>query len=355
MSKKVFIAEQETLLEVQEQVEKLVRNLVPDDAPIYGMVIHEASDLNPSTRVEYLGANKDFTPMSMNMSTHAMNYGSWADWDWLKANVPVMCNWDGGIDYFLDPDDYTKKADGTNSDAANIDYAGDAMAIVKKIYKKEYKVGNDRYVYFCERKVDDDFHAVGFNVLGKERDYMLIPMFYGSIDSNGKMRSIAGQWSCLTASGSAADSANGKAIGTAEQYTAIQAASGKALFFGGALTNTLADICILLSKSTDSQTAFGSGMCSTYVEDKAQHYGTKINTVIGGGQFYGSNDNKSFNKIFHSCVMGSYMLWQRDPYMLLINGRIKVSPDYTYDLTGTKYLDTGVNLAKTDIMQQLRW
>lgn len=61
MSKKIFIAEQETLLEVQEQVEKLVRNLVPDDAPIYGMVIHEASDLNPSTRVEYLGANKDFT------------------------------------------------------------------------------------------------------------------------------------------------------------------------------------------------------------------------------------------------------------------------------------------------------
>ena len=40
------------------------------------------------------------------------------------------------------------------------------------------------------------------------------------------------------------------------------------------------------------------------------------------------------------------MLWQRDPYMLLINGRIKVSPDYTYDLTGAKYLDTGVNLAK---------
>ena len=35
MSKKVFIAEQETLLEVQEQVEKLVRILVPDDAPIY--------------------------------------------------------------------------------------------------------------------------------------------------------------------------------------------------------------------------------------------------------------------------------------------------------------------------------
>ena len=64
---KVFIAEQETLLEVKEQTEKLIRNLIPTDAPIYGMVIHEASDLNPATRVEYLGANKDFKPMSMNM------------------------------------------------------------------------------------------------------------------------------------------------------------------------------------------------------------------------------------------------------------------------------------------------
>lgn len=346
MSKKVFIAEQETLLEVQEQVEKLVRNLVPDDAPIYGMVIHEASDLNPSTRVEYLGANKDFTPMSMNMSTHAMNYGSWADWDWLKANVPVMCNWDGGIDYFLDPDDYTKKADGTNSDAANIDYAGDAMAIVKKIYKKEYKVGNDRYVYFCERKVDDDFHAVGFNVLGKERDYMLIPMFYGSIDSNGKMRSIAGQWSCLTASGSAADNATGKAIGTAEQYTAIQAASSKALFFGGALTNTLADICILLSKSTDSQTAFGSGMCSTYVEDKTQHYGTKINTVIGGGQFYGSNDNKSFNKIFHSCVRDWYEKEALEQTWSVATLQRNISSQYYYRMLQTQRQDLVENEMK---------
>ena len=31
--------------------------------------------------------------------------------------------------------------------------------------------------------------------------------------------------------------------------------------------------------------------------------------------------------------------------MLLKNGRILVSPDYTYDLTGATYLDTGVDLA----------
>ena len=127
---KVFIAEQETLLEVKEQTEKLIRNLIPTDAPIYGMVIHEASDLNPATRVEYLGANKDFKPMSMNMATHAMDYGSWADWSWLKANVPVMCGWDGEIKYYLNPDDYTKKADGTASDVSNANFAGNAMAVM---------------------------------------------------------------------------------------------------------------------------------------------------------------------------------------------------------------------------------
>ena len=95
------------------------------------------------------------------------------------------------------------------------------MAVIKKIYKKEYKVGSDRYVYFCERQVDPDFQPVGFNVKGKVRDYMLIPMFYGSIDGNGRMRSIAGQWSCLTASGSSSDNSSGTAIGTTEQNTAI--------------------------------------------------------------------------------------------------------------------------------------
>ena len=69
----------------------------------------------------------------------------------------VMCGWDGEIKYYLNPDDYTKKADGTASDVSNANFAGNAMAVIKKIYKKEYKVGSDRYVYFCERQVDPDF------------------------------------------------------------------------------------------------------------------------------------------------------------------------------------------------------
>ena len=87
----------------------------------------------------------------------------------------------------------------------------------------------------------------------------------------------------LTASGSSSDNSSGTAIGTTEQNTAILKTSASGLFFGGPLTNTLADICVMLTRSTDSQSSFGSGMCSSYVEDKAQHYGTQINKVVGGG------------------------------------------------------------------------
>ena len=89
MSEKIFVADKATLDNVDKNVQRLADALISGEAAVYGMIIHE-DDLNPATRVEYIGANKDFTPMSMDYGTHKMNYGGWADWGWLKANVPVM-------------------------------------------------------------------------------------------------------------------------------------------------------------------------------------------------------------------------------------------------------------------------
>jgi len=68
----------------------------------------------------------------------------------------------------------------------------------------------------------------------------------------------------------------------------------------------------------------------------------KTNNVVGGGQFYGSSDGTSLNKILHSVVLGSYSQWMRDPYEVVVNGKVKVSKDYTYDPTGATYEDTGI-------------
>ena len=344
---------------IEAGVDMLLRNLVPLDKPVYGFYVEEGTDQVPTSRVHPIGANENFKNMKMNMESHAMDQGDWADWDWLKGVVPVMCDWDGGIDYYLDPDDYAKKADGSESDVAKVEYPGNAMVVIPKLYSWEFKRGSRRYHLFCERRVTDDFQPTGFVVGGKERDYMLIPMFYGSIDDEGRMRSISGQWSFGTAAGAQSDLDTGAAfvtklsvtagITTDIQHTAIQNTSKNGLFFGGPITNVLADICVMISGSTNSQEAFGAGMSSAYDSaGKEAHYGTKVNEIVGGGMFYGSSDAKSYNKIFHSCVLGSMMLWQRDPYMLLVSGRINVSTDYTYDPTGVQYLDTGIDFKPGD-------
>ncbi len=344
--------------EILRKVDILVNNLVPLDKPVYGFIVHETTDQDPESRVEYIGANKNFRPMKMNKETHVMDLGDWGSFDYLKGMVPVMANFDGGIDYYLNPDNYAQKADGTESNVSDATYNGNAMFVIPKAYTWEYKLAGDRYVLISERKLTDDFEAQGFNVLGKERPYMLGPMFYGSIDDQGRLRSLAGQMCYGTASGAQADVAEDApfkeklgvtaGITTDIQWKAIQNTSKNGLFFGGPITNFLANLCILISKSTNSQEAFGGGMSGAYVNDKAQAYGTKKNEVVNGGMFWGSSDNKSFNKIFHSAVLGSYMVWQRDPYMVLSSGRIKVSTDYTYDPTGEKYLDTGIDFKPGD-------
>ena len=92
----------------------------------------------------------------------------------------------------------------------------------------------------------------------------------------------------------------------------------------------------MFAKSTNSQEAYGYGNSSGYDASLAPTNGVKQNAVVGGGQFYGTKDAKSLNKIFHSIVLGTYQQWMRDPYTLLVNGRYKVSKNYTYDVTGAK-------------------
>ena len=275
---KTYIADKETL-------DKCYAILSADG--IYGFIEH-MDVLSPTARIEYIGQNKDFTPISLNKDTGTMTLNSWADFPIIVANKPWMVRADGTPDYRLDENDYTKKEDGTASDVSNTSYNGGAFSWLAKIYKQEYMLGNDRVVKFSMRE-RDGFEPVGFkdpsnNVL----EGVWIPMFYGSIlgadTSTPKMVSLAGLQPCYNNT-------------TDKEHTAIANFSSRAAF-------------------------------------------------LGGGQFYGTKDAKSLNKIFHSIVLGTYQQWMRDPYTLLVNGRYKVSKNYTYDLTGAKYQDTGISLPK---------
>ena len=153
-------------------------------------------------------------------------------------------------------------------------------------------------------------------------------MFYGSI-VDSKMKCISGTQPCYNNA-------------TATEKTAIDNFGSRAKFFGGAIVQTLIDLMIMFAKATDLQGAYGNGNMNGYDASLAPTNGVKQNAVVGGGQFYGTTDGKSLNKIFHSIVLGSYQQWMRDPYTICVNGKLKVSKNYAYDLTGASYSDTGI-------------
>lgn len=314
----------------KETVDKIYNYLVEAE-PVYGFIEHN-SILSPTERIEYIGANANYTPFAVNLSTGTANYGSWADFPVLLGNKPYMVKSDGTPDYKLNEDDYTLKEDGTESDISNADYDGGAFSWLPKIYKQEYMLGDNRVVKFCMSK-KEGFEPVGFiDTDNNELEGAWIPMFYGSI-LNGKMTSISGTQPCYNNA-------------TATKKSAIDTFGTRAKFFGGAIVQTIIDLLIMFGKSTNLQAVYGYGNSSGYDESLAPTYGVKQNAVIGGGQFYGTSDRKSLNKILHSIVLGSYQQWMRDPYTLLVNGRFKVSKNYAYDVTGATYHDTGISLSK---------
>lgn len=323
---KIYIADKETL-------DKVYNILAPEQ--IYGFIEH-MNIKSPSARITPIGINKNYQNITRDGSTGVVSLNDWADFPVVKANKPYMVKADGTPDYRLSETDYTKKADGvTASDVSNASYNGGAFSWFPKVYKHEHMEGDDRVVMFSMVE-KEGFTPNGFiDPDNKELEGVWLPMFYGSVlgadTSTPKMVSLAGLQP-------------GYSRNTSQEQTAINNFSSRAKFLGGPIVETIIDILMMMAGTTNLQATYGNGNCSGYDSSLAPTYGVKQNAVVGGGQFYGTNDSKSLNKIFHSIVLGSYQQWQRDPYEVVVNGRVKVSKNYTYDPTGAKYEDTGINV-----------
>lgn len=325
MGEKIYIADKETLDKVY--------NILASD-PVFGFIEHN-SILSPGSRIEYIGLNKDYAPLVRNKTNGSMALNSWADFPLIKANKPYMVRADGTPDYRLKETDYTQRESGGASDVANSNYNGGAFSWLMKIYKNEEMVGDDRIVRFSFT-ARDGYEPVGFiDPNNKELEGVWLPMYYGSIlgadGATPRMVSLSGMQPHHTKD-------------TAAQKTAITNFSSRAVFLGGPIVETITDLLIMFAKTTNLQEAYGYGNCAGYDASQSPTYGVKQNAVVGGGQFYGTDDQHSLNKIFHSIVLGSYQQWMRDPYEVVVNGRVKVSKNYAYDVTGAAYSDTGINV-----------
>ncbi|MDO5328997.1 MAG: hypothetical protein Q4E88_02700 [Coriobacteriia bacterium] len=164
-----------------------------DRPGIYGFHVN-GSEADPAQAVTYLLDAIGATPAHMDFQTGIFNYGSWEDAFFFGK--PCMVKRNGTRDYYVNPNDYSKKLDGTPSDYNNLNYDGNLMIEFPKFYIKvvpDEDDNNSFSVYIAAYKADNDFKCYPFlDMNGNEMDFCYIAAYNGSYDSNNRMRSISG-------------------------------------------------------------------------------------------------------------------------------------------------------------------
>lgn len=285
------------------------------------------SESDPEDRVIYTDGAVGLTPAAVNLSTGVMNLGSFSDFWFVTGNKPVMLNADGTEAYELDPNDYTKKKDGTASDISNTSFNGNGMSKIPLVWIKMWEDANYEYCQFCDMQLDENFQADAFTRSdGTIGDCTYLSLFEGSLVSN-KLRSIKGQTPINSKTG-------------ANELTYAQANGSGWSTRSWSQRNLINMLLILMAKSTDTQTAYGYG----YYTGGSQSSPNYLTT--GGasdkGQFYGKNANRDYVKVFHiENWWGD--VWERIEGMVTnSNSHILVKTKPPYNTAGTGYTDTGV-------------
>ncbi len=294
--------------------------VTPQATKLYGFKRAKANS-NPASRITYTDGAVGLTPASANNTSGAVSLGGWSDAWFVTGNKPCMMKYDGTIDYYLDPDDYTKKEDGTASDVANTAYDGNAMAIIPLVWVKRWSDSTYDYVQFSDVQLDDDFHAYAHQRAdGTIMDWFARSLFDGSVVNN-ILHSFSGLAPCNTvAGGTQLDYAyqNGE-LWNSDTYSRVM---------------LLWDLLTLMGKSDDLQGTWGKGYDSGM--SQASHL-KNSGQGLTKGQFYGKPSTSDVVKVFHiENLWGN--LW-KIMQGLLTNGSVKYLVKMTapYNDTGKKY------------------
>jgi len=233
-------------------------------------------------RIVYKGANSGYTPAYMNFSWDEFNYGDWEDAFFIKGCRPCMVKYDGTVDYYLNPNDYSLKEDGTASDIANTAYAGNAMVEFPKYYYLYEEITDDDGVAcihkaISNKKINSSYKPwwCFYDKSGNEVDYHYMSIYMGTIISN-VMRSISGQTgynNSTFADELTYANANNTAGGITNQWFGTTAAGWL----------MICDLLELIGCTTATQETFGYGNYS------GNSYTTVMGTLNAKGLFYGSS------------------------------------------------------------------
>lgn len=331
-----FLMTDETGEKIALGIKAIAESIGGKVGTVYGFHINGANS-DPDSCITYLKDAVGMTPARMDFTNDVFDYGSWADAFFMPK--PCMVKYNGERDYYLDPDDYAKKEDGTASDVADTSYAGNAMMEWPKIWWKVVPDSDDKSasVYIADHKADEDFHCwSNINSRGVEVDHFYTPIYNGS-NVSSKLRSMSGL--------AYTDLCQNK---TAQQELDLAHANnpGSDVLWE---TEVYADIVllqflhILISRTLDSAKAFGEGRRSQ-ASSASSMLGT--GTMNTKGLFWGSNTTSYGVKTFgmenwygnqwrrylgHIMVNGTQ-------YLKLTHGTQDGSTATAYNLTASGYL-----------------
>lgn len=148
--------------------EKEIVSAIPTAQKIYGVRI-DKNNSNPETRVTYIGNAVGFQPMRGNNGN--FSWGSWKEvFESFEIRPCVLKN--GVVQYYLNPNDFTKKADGSNSNLTGAD--GDVMIEFGKTLW--WKWTDEGTTYTIEIS-DKEFDGAVKHAFEIEEGYNLVPYY----------------------------------------------------------------------------------------------------------------------------------------------------------------------------------
>ena len=366
---------------------------------IYGFHINP-NDPNSYTAVTYLADAVGKTPAAMGST--AFSYGDWANAFFMPR--PCMLKYDGTVDYYLNPNDYSQKADGTPSDYNNLAYGGNAMMEFPLIWYKfvQGAESGEGYFYCSNRKIDDSYKCFSnMDCDGNIIEHFYMPIYNGCT-YDGKMRSISGlqlsPWSTTAYSSSSTYAVGSKVNYQGRMWkctTAVEAAEAfdpakwEQFAFNGQTSgieeitqatanNTTAKVewyidvlcdrqlinalLVLLSKSLNTQGSFGRGID---IGDKAAKEAYVTGSLDDKGLFYGATANgNDAVKVFGIENWWS-LVWHRTAGLVgAANNIYKYKMTYStadgstadgYNTNGTGYLSIGNKPTTNNYIKKMQY
>jgi len=292
---------------------------------IYSFVIIENQSI-PSERIEYTGANEHYEPSYMDFTNKVHKNMDWENAPFYQAGNldPVMLyngnatdsdgnNLNGQIAYFLDRDNYAKKADGTASDVASTTANMNAMMRIRTLYRriKTNSDGNTE-ISISNEKVNDDYKPYGGFVKpdGTIREYIYLPIYKGCLVGTTCM-SISGQ---LPMNSKTADQERTYCQNNGEDWDMITTED----------MDLIQHLFLLTHKTTDSQSALGNGYLN-YSSASTSASCCKSGTLNSTGiHSYGMNNNTTQNKFLGMENVCGGNQWHRCLGEVYVNGVRKV-------------------------------